>query len=107
MIKKEEHRRTMALVLAHTGWWGSVLLLVVIISMGGSKPAGNAPPWLGLVFIILMGVGIAAGSALSRMRLARTIEMAFERGYTLVRAMDANKVHTPPTLGQYKDDHKE
>lgn len=79
----EEHRRFFALVFAHVGWWGSFVLLCIIISMGGSKPAGKAPPWLGLIFILLMGVGIAAGSALSRMRLSRTIVTAFERGYDM------------------------
>lgn len=78
---KEEQRRTLALIIAHTGWWGALILLGVNIGLGGQRPIGHAPPWLGLIIVVLIGIGIAGGTSLARMRLARTIMRAFDEGY--------------------------
>lgn len=86
----EERRRKGALIIANTGWWGAVTLLGVHIGLGGARPVGGAPPWMGLVIVVLIGVGIAGGTALSRMKLARTISKALEVGMQ-IQIRDGNR----------------
>lgn len=74
-------RYRIARATAHTGWWGAVLLLTMHISMGGSRPEGHSPPWLGLFIVVLIGLGIAGGQSLGRMRLTEAIKNAFNVGY--------------------------
>lgn len=76
----EDRRRIFAQIAAHGGWWGAVVLLGINIALGGAEPAGDAPPWLGLIIVVLIGVGIAGGTSLSRMRLAEVITRALEVG---------------------------
>jgi len=82
---KEEHRRVIALVLANVGWWGAFTWTSVLTYMNITRPVTAMPNTFqrisGLFIILLMGVGIAAGLALSRMRLAASILRAFEEGY--------------------------
>ena len=82
---KEEHRRIVALVLANFGWWGAFTLTTVLTWVNISRPPTALPTTFqrvsGLFIILLMGIGIAAGLALSRMRLAESILRAFEEGY--------------------------
>lgn len=70
---KEEHRRVGALILAHTGWWGALV--------GTALRVFNViPQQYGVVIVLLIGVGVAAGLSLSRMRLATTIREVFKAG---------------------------
>ncbi len=89
MIIKEQYRRGCALVLANLGWWGAFAWTAVLTWVNLSRPATALPTTFqrisGLFIILLMGIGIAAGSALSRMRLSETITKALEVGYTLSR----------------------
>lgn len=93
MINIDEDRRgTLYRIGAWGSWWGVAGLLGINISMGGST--GGAPPWLGLVIVVLMGTGIAFGMALSRMRLASTISGVFQVGMRAAIALQSN-LHSP------------
>jgi hypothetical protein len=89
-ILTEENRRRIALFLAHMGWWGAIVLTTVLTWYNTSRPPTALPTTFqrvaGIFIILMMGVGIAACSALSRMRLSRTIVAAFEQGYKLTQS---------------------
>src|SRR5688500_1963000 len=76
-----DRRYYSARALAHLGWWGALAVMAAHISMGGAKPVGDAPPWLGLIIIFMIGIGIAAGNTLGRMRLSKSIAKGFDVGY--------------------------
>lgn len=69
---------------AHGAWWGAFAWTVALTWVNLTRPALAPPDTFqkisGLFIILLMGVAIALGSALSRMRLARTITRVFEVG---------------------------
>jgi hypothetical protein len=68
---------------AHLAWWGAlgwaIALTWVNLQRGAALP-GAFQRISGIAIILLVGVAIALGSALSRMRLARTIGNVFEAG---------------------------
>lgn len=94
MIIQEGHRRMFALVLANVGWWGAFAWTAALTWVNLSREATAVPNLFqrisGLFIILLMGVGIAAGSALSRMRLSETIMKALEVGYN-ARSIDGKE----------------
>lgn len=69
---------------AHLAWWSAFAWLAVLTYVNLTRPAMALPNVFqrisGLFIILLMGVAIALGSALSRMRLARTITGVFQTG---------------------------
>lgn len=90
-IKKfsQDARYRVARIAAHGGWWGAFLALVINISLGGTRPVGDAPPWLGLIVIVLIGIAIAAGQTLGRMRITAAITRAFDVGYSISESESA------------------
>lgn len=70
----EERRRAGATVLACVGWFGALALTVL-------RTADVIPDSTGIYVVLLIGVAIAAGMSLSRMRLAKTINAVFRAGY--------------------------
>lgn len=69
---------------AHLAWWGAFAWTGVLTYINLSHPVTALPNLFqrisGLFILLLMGIAIALGSALSRMRLARTITGVFEAG---------------------------
>lgn len=94
-ILTEENRRKIALLLANFGWWGAIVWTGVLTYFNLTNPPTALPTTVqrvsGIFIILLMGVGIAACSALSRMRLSKTIVAAFEQGYKLTRSQREEK----------------
>lgn len=82
---REETRRRATTVLAWGSWLGAFALTALLTWYNITRPPTALPTTYqrvgGLIIILLMGVGIAAGQALSRMKLAETIVRAFEEGY--------------------------
>ena len=72
---------------AHIAWWSAAAWTAVLTWVNLSRPVTALPSTFqrisGLFIILLMGVAIALGSALARMRLARTITKVFEAGVTV------------------------
>lgn len=69
---------------AHGAWWAAFAWTALLTYVNLTRPI-TAPPGAfqrvsGIGIILLMGVAIALGSALSRMRLAKTILTVFETG---------------------------
>jgi hypothetical protein len=83
--KTTEDRRYLFYRLgAHFAWWSAFGLAAALTISRVSREV-MAPPTRfeqvsGIFIILLMGVAIALGSALARMRLARTITRVFEAG---------------------------
>lgn len=69
---------------AHLAWWSAVAWTIALTVVNLSRPVTTLPNLFqrisGLFIILLMGIAIALGSALSRMRLAKTIAKVFETG---------------------------
>lgn len=69
---------------AHLAWWAAFGWTVALTIVNLSRPVTALPNLFqrvsGLFIILLMGVAIALGSALARMRLAKTIAKVFETG---------------------------
>lgn len=69
---------------AHAAWWTAfawtALLTYVNLTHPPTAPPGAFQRVSGLGIILLMGIAIALGSALSRMRLASVINKVFESG---------------------------
>lgn len=83
--RNDEDRRYAAYRLgAHFTWWGAFAWTAALTYVNLTRPVAALPNTFqrvsGLFIILLMGVAIALGSALSRMRLARTISRVFEVG---------------------------
>jgi hypothetical protein len=99
----EELRHRTALTLAHGGWWGAVVWAIVLTYFNVINPLPNPPMPVqrisGIFIILLMGVGIAACSSLSRMRLSKTISKVFETGLTAAVSIHnvSGAVHGAPT----------
>src|SRR4051812_28777764 len=72
---------------AHLAWWGAFAWTSILTWVNLTRPAAALPNTFqrvsGLFIILLMGLGISLGSALARMRLARTIEKVFRVGVSV------------------------
>jgi hypothetical protein len=75
---------------AHASWWGAFAWTVALTWVNLSRPVTALPTTFqrvsGLFILLLMGVAIALGSSLSRMRLSRTIENVFRVGMDVAAA---------------------
>lgn len=80
----EDTRYKIYRIGAHVTWWGAFAWTAALTWINLSRPALSSPTTFqrvsGLFIILLMGCAIALGSALSRMRLARTISDVFRTG---------------------------
>lgn len=69
---------------AHAAWWSAFVWTAALTWVNLARPATALPNTFqrvsGLFIILLMGIAIALGSALSRMRLADTITSVFKVG---------------------------
>lgn len=77
---KQEYRHAGALILAWSSWLGAGVMTWL-------RVAEILPVEMSTIIVLLIGVAIASGIALSRMRLARTVTEAFQAG------LDARKKH--------------
>jgi hypothetical protein len=72
---------------AHFAWWSAFAWTVALTIVNLSRPVTSLPTVFqrisGLFIILLMGVAIALGSALARMRLAKTIAKVFNVGISV------------------------
>jgi hypothetical protein len=75
---------------AHAAWWTAFGWTVALTWVNLSRPATALPNTFqrvsGLFIILLMGIAIALGSALSRMRLAKTVAQVFRVGADVAAA---------------------
>lgn len=80
----EDRRYLLYRIGAHGAWWGAfawtAILTVSKLQREITEPPTRFEQVSGLFIILLMGVAIALGSALARMRLAKTISRVFEAG---------------------------
>lgn len=74
-------RKWVAMIFMYGGWATAVAVGIFATSSFDPGRGQFAPEWVSLVFISAVGVGIAAGSAVSRIRLADTIVGAFQAGF--------------------------
>lgn len=83
----EDARYKIYRIGAHVTWWGAFAWTATLTWVNLVRPVTVAPTLFqrvsGLFIILLMGCAIALGSALSRMRLARTISDVFQTGMRL------------------------
>lgn len=79
---------------AHGSWWGALILTVILTVMNLSanplEPPNTFQRIAGIFIVFLIGVGIALGSALARMRLADTIADVFETGLKVATVLQTN-----------------
>jgi hypothetical protein len=75
---------------AHVAWWGSFAWTAALTWINLSRPVAALPTTFqrvsGLFILLLMGVAIALGSSLARMRLAKTITKVFDVGMNVAAA---------------------
>jgi hypothetical protein len=57
-------------------------VMAVHVTLGGPKPAGDAPPWLGMIVVFLIGIAIAAGNTVGRIRQTEANKLIFGAGYS-------------------------
>lgn len=92
----EDKRYLFYRIGAHASWWGAFALAVTLTASRLAREVGEPPTRFeqisGIFIILLMGVAIALGSALARMRLARTITRVFEAGMMVGHFKNDNKV---------------
>lgn len=69
-----------ALILAVGGWLGAFGLGVFDALMFSPSDGNFAPSWLLPTVILLMGVAIASGAALGRVRSVETLSKVFHAG---------------------------
>lgn len=74
-------RRRTALVLMWGGWMSAIGFGSWAALSFDPEHGHFAPTWVNLVFIFSIGVAIASGSAVSRIKLAQTIVEAFKAGF--------------------------
>lgn len=94
---------------AHVSWWTAFAWTAALTWVNLQRP-GLAPPNTfqrvsGLFIILLMGIAIALGSALARMRLARTIEQVFKVGMDVAAA--GSKERQTQIIGLLQEEIKE
>lgn len=76
----EKGRRLIASSLQWLSWWGALGLGFWAVQHYDPSEGKFAPQWVGLGYIFLVGVAIAATNARSRMKLSDTISQAFAAG---------------------------
>lgn len=85
----EDARYTLYRAGAHLAWWTAVVWTFVLtwvnIRRGTALP-DTFQEVSGIFIVLLMGMGVALGSALARMRLARTIQQVFRVGADVAAA---------------------
>lgn len=73
-------RRTLTIVCMVVGWVGS-MTIGIWSAVGYDVTKGHiAPTWMGLAFVFLIGVGVAASSARARQKLSTQMIEAFRIG---------------------------
>lgn len=93
----EDTRYKIYRVGAHVAWWTAFTWTAVItyisLNQDSMTPPSSFQRVSGLGIILLMGVAIALGSTLSRMRLSATILAVFEAGQRVaaLRAHEAEE----------------
>lgn len=89
---KEDRRFLIYQVGAYVSWIAAfgltTYLTVVRLGRELTEPPTRFEQLSGIFIILAMGVAIALGSALSRMKLARTITKVFQAGMALGRYQD-------------------
>lgn len=90
----EDDRYTVYRIGAHTAWWGAftwmISLTIVNVMHDPTLPRTEFQIMSGIGIVFLIGVGIALGSALARMRLADTITSVFEAGLKVATVLQTN-----------------
>lgn len=79
----DHHRYRNTLILAHLGWWGTVVVVVL-------RAMEAVPQSVGLASLLTLGLGITASLSLSRMRLGDTISQVFNAGMKAAITLSAN-----------------
>lgn len=91
----EDRRYLLYRVGAHLAWWSAFGLALALTAIRLAHEATDPPTRFeqlsGIFIILLMGAAIALGSALARMRLARTITRVFEAGMMVGHFQDHEK----------------
>lgn len=89
-MMSEDARYKLYRVGAHVSWWSAFAWTAVLTWVNLTKPMTALPNTFqrvsGLFILLLMGIAIALGSALARMRLARTITQVFQVGVEVASA---------------------
>lgn len=92
---KEDRRRRFITVLAWGSWITAIALTSLLTYFNITHPLPKTPnPFQrigGLLIILSMGVGIAAGTALSRIKLGETITRVFDAGVEYGKHIRKNK----------------
>ena len=87
IAESDDFRFQLYRIGAHVAWWGAfawtVALTTVNLGRGELAPRTAFQTSSPIVIILLIGIAIALGNALSRMRLAKTIAEVFNLGLTL------------------------
>jgi hypothetical protein len=88
--------RLLVILGAWGGWAGSLALGIWSVIEYDPNHGHFAPQWVGLAFIFLVGVAIAASSARARHKLSDQIVQAFRIGLTNGNELRSN-AHGQPT----------
>lgn len=75
---RERTRRTAYLTGVFAGWLGACILV-------GCTASNTIPRYYNIIAILFVGVAVACGSGLNRMRLTSTIVRVFEVGMSVPR----------------------
>lgn len=82
---REDTQRKLIATVAWGSWLIALTLTGIVTYVNVTRPLELAPTFFqrvaGSFIIVLIGTGIGAGLALSRMKLADTIARAFAEGY--------------------------
>lgn len=107
----EDRKYVLYRVGAHCAWWGATLWTAALTWMNVTRPALSLPTTFqrvsGLFILLLMGVAIALGSTLARMRLAKTITEVFQAGVTVGLVEKARRLTAEEELREILRDDDE
>lgn len=91
-MSREDVRYNLYRFGAHTAWWGAAAWSTALtwenLHSSPLKPPSDFIRVSGIFILLLMGVAIALGSALSRMRLGKTISGVFQTGLSIAVSMN-------------------
>ncbi len=94
---RESSRRKAITVLAYGSWLGALGMTAVLTYFNFTHPLPALPNAFqrvgGLFIVLLIGVAISSGLALSRIRLAKTLSAVFEEGYRASEKRKNNREH--------------